>query len=272
MNLKRVFVSVSLSIALCGGLSAKTLATVDGVEITQESVAELLSQMPGASYDALPKEAQENLLNQAIERVLLSKEAKKSGVEKDGEYKTILEKVKKDLALEIWMKREFEKVKVTDKEIKEFYESNKDSFSKEETRKAKHILLKDEESAKNLIKELKKEKKDLASKFEEKAKELSIDPSAKQNGGDLGFFEAKQMVPDFSNAAFGMKKGELSSTPVQTQFGFHIIYLDDIKPKETSKLDEVKEQIENNLKMNKFRSSIQERAKSLREKAKVEYK
>jgi len=99
----------------------------------------------------------------------------------------------------------------------------------------------------------------------------STGPSG-QGGGELGWFAANQMVKPFSDAAFALKKGEITKTPVQTQFGFHVILVEDTKAAEKATFDVVKAQIENGLKMEKFRVLVADKAKTLRKNAKVTIK
>ena len=100
------------------------------------------------------------------------------------------------------------------------------------------------------------------------AKSKSTGPSG-ANGGDLGWFSSRQMVPSFSEAAFALKKGEITKKPVKTQYGYHVILLEDKKPAGHIKLETVKEQIKNVIKMEKFRNKVSKRAKELRKKAKI---
>ncbi len=252
-------------------LNAKTVyATVDGEEITQDDIDLVMRVLPGANFDTFSNEQKSQIVSQAIERKLLAKEALKEKVDQDPEYKKTLEKIKKDLALEFWMKKKFESVVVSDKEIKEFYNKNKAKFEKKAQVKARHILLKSEDEAKEVIKEL-KNAKDKLKKFIELAKEKSTGPSGK-SGGDLGWFDKTQMVPEFSDAAFKLKKGAFTKTPVKTQFGYHVIMVEDKKRSSTAPLDEVKNMIKENLKMEKFQKEMKAFSKKLKEKAKIDIK
>ncbi|MDR3346536.1 MAG: peptidylprolyl isomerase [Campylobacteraceae bacterium] len=266
------FVLGTLTVLTAMSLSAAVIATVNGQDVTDEDVGILLRQVPGAQYENLPAETQQQVLNQAIDRKLLTVYAVNSGVEKDGEYITALNKIKNEIALEVWMKKEFDKVKVTDAAIKKFYGENGDKFLQPEQIKASHILVADENEAKAIIKELSSaSSKDLAAKFAASAKEKSTDGSA-QNGGDLGWFSKGQMVKPFNDAAFALKKGEFTKTPVKTQFGYHVIYIEDKKAERKAALDEVKEQITGALKGEEFRKNVEAQAKILRDKAKVDIK
>ncbi len=267
--MRKVIIGSLATLALGVSLNAAVYATVNGSEVTDKDVANLMRAMPGQNFATLKSEQQKRVLDQAIERKLLAKEAMKSGIEKDAEYIKTLNSIKGDLALEIWMKRVFEKVKVSQKDAKAYFDKNKDKFVKPATVKARHIVVADEATAKSIIKELKGLKgKALTTKFIELAKTKSTGPSG-ANGGDLGWFNKKQMVSAFSKAAFGQAKGEVTMTPVKTQFGYHVILTEDKKGGEKVKFADAKVQIENGLKMEKFRKDVSKKAKDLRKKAKI---
>jgi len=266
------FLAISLiaSSLIIGSAFAKTYATVDGQNIDDSDIKAILSVAPGIKFETLPKDQQKKIVEQAIEKRLLSKEAIDSGIEKDPLYKSTLEKMKKDLALEIWMKKEFEKIKVSDKEIKEFYDKNSKMFKQPEMVKAKHILVKTEAEAKKIINELKKAK-NLKDSFVKLAAKKSIGPSG-PNGGELGWFDRSKMVKPFADAAFKLKKGEFTKTPVKTQFGYHVIYVEDKKAAKTMPLEKAKANIEQSLKVQAFQKHMKEIAKKLKEKADIKLK
>lgn len=254
-------------------LSATTFATVDGKNITELELAPLLNGVPTDSLNKLPAETKKHLIDRAIELQLLMDEAQKSGVEKDELFTKQLELAKKAIALRVYQEKQFQKIKVDAKEISDFYAQNKDKFVEPAQMKAKHILVKDENEAKEIIKELSNLKgADLDKKFTEIAKTKSIEPIASQSGGELGWFAAEQMVKPFSDAVSVLKKGEITKTPVKTQFGFHVILKEDAKDKKQLTQDDVKQFIEENIKQEKFQQHIKDEGKMLREKAKIEYK
>ncbi len=260
----------TLSVATAISLNASTLATVNGQKITEKQINALMQGMQGkVDYKKLPAETQKQMLNQAIERMLLINNAKKSGVERKKEYKDALKELKDSLALDVWMKSQFKSIKVTEKEAKKYYENNGDKFVKPARAKARHILLKTEEDAKKVINELKGlSGKKLEDKFIALAKEKSTGPS-KSNGGELGWFGEKQMVPEFSKATFALKKGQITTKPVKTQFGYHVILNEGKETSSKVAFKDVKDQIKNGLKMEKFRTTIKSKAKSLVKKAKI---
>ncbi len=274
MSLKKKFIGIAAAaaIAFSGAAYAKTYAEVNGKKITDQDLKFILHSLGGINFNKLPKDRQKKIIDQAIERRLLSDKAIKDGIENDPVYKQTLESIKRDLALEIWMKKQYGEISVTEKEAKDFYKKNADKFKRPELVKARHILVKTEKEAKEIINELKKagKGKKLEEKFIELAKKKSVGPSGK-NGGELGWFDRKQMVKEFSDAAFKLKKGEFTKKPVKTQFGYHIIYVEDKKPAGTIPYEKVQDSIIAQLKLNKFKEKIQKLGKELRKKAKIKY-
>ncbi len=248
-------------------LNAKDVyATVDGENITKEDIAVVLRN-PQVDFDTLPIKTQEMVINQLVEKKLLTKSALKSGVEKNDSFKEALEKIKKDLALEIWMQEEFKKISVSEKEISDYYAKNQEQFITQEKLNARHILVQSEDEAKNIIKSLDASKNKLES-FIELAKTKSTGPTGK-NGGSLGEFAANQMVPEFSSAAAALQKGSYTKSPVKTQFGYHVIYLENKTPSKKLNFDEVKDQIKQVLTQEKFRNNIKDVVAKLKESAKI---
>jgi peptidyl-prolyl cis-trans isomerase C len=269
---KKTVLSVVTSLVMANSAFAvdnKVYAVVNGDIITEQSIAVALKD-PRIKFNTLPAETQKNILDKLIEQKLLSQNALKTDVVKDEIYKTTLKSLSQDLALQVWMQKESKTIKVEDKELKEFYNKNKNLFNKPMQLNAKHILVKTEVEAKNIIKELNKAS-NLKAKFEELAKSKSVGPSGK-NGGTLGWFSLDKMVPEFSKAADTLKKDSITKTPVKTQFGFHIIYLEDREAAKAVSFKEAKVQLEQKLGQDKFIDMIQKVADGLKQKAKIEYK
>lgn len=266
--MKKVVLSVLASLALTvSSLSAaNVLATVNGQEITNSEIAQILRN-PKINFNTLPKETQKKVINQAIEKKLLTMEAMKSGVEKQTSYKNALEKLKQDLALEIWMQSEFKKIKITQADKESFYNKNKAKFQTQEALEARHILVKTQKEAQAVIQRLDKAKNKKAT-FEKIAKELSIGPTGAK-GGYLGKFSPKQMVPEFSKAASSLKKGSYSKTPVKTQFGFHVIYLENKVAAKVLSLKEVEKKITKIIIQKRYSEQIKTNVQRLRKTAKI---
>lgn len=263
----------TLSLATAISLNAAVLATVNGQNITDKDINALMQGMQrGVDYSKLPADTQKKILDQAIERRLLIENAIKSGVKKKPAYKTAMKELENNLALDIWMKSKFDSKKISDSEAKKYYQKNSDKFVKPARAKARHILVTSEDDAKKIISQLKGlSGKKLEDKFISLAKTKSTGPSAK-NGGELGWFGEKQMVPAFSKAAFGLKKGTITTTPVKTQFGYHVIYNEGKEASKKSDFKDVKAKIKQGLKMEKFRKEVSAKAKSLRKGAKITIK
>jgi foldase protein PrsA len=155
-----------------------------------------------------------------------------------------------------------DRISISDDQVKEYFEENKDSFAQEEQVEASHILVEDEETAKEV-----KEKLDNGGDFAELAKEYSTDTSNAESGGELGFFAKGEMVAEFDEKAFTMKKGEISE-PVKTEFGYHIIKVTDKKEAKEAVLDEHKEEVKDLL----FDQALQTEYGTWLEEQKEEYK
>ena len=256
---------------------AQTLVTVNGSAITQEDVDSALMNATQGRFNQVPPEKQaefrQQVLQQLIGTELVYGDAKKTGVltskEFKDEYVKVQERVKKQLAIQVWQKQQLDKVKISDKELKSYYSKNKDEFNEKESVHARHILVKTESEAKKITLELKSLSGDaLKNKFIELAKAKSTGPSGPK-GGDLGYFAQGQMVPEFNDTVFKMKKGTVTKTPVKTQFGFHVIYLEDKKTSTVRKFAEVKTVIDQRLKMEKFKSVMKVKMDDLQKQATI---
>lgn len=258
-------------------VSASTLITVNGTKITQQDVDTALMNATQGRFNQVPADKQaefrKQVLEQLIAKELVYGDAKKTGVLKTKEFKDefakVQQRVKKELAIQVWQKQQLDKIKVSNKELKNYYDKNKEEFNEKESVHARHILVKTEDEAKNIVKDLKSLKGEaLKVKFIEEAKSKSTGPSGPK-GGDLGYFAKGQMVPEFNDKVFSMKVGDVSA-PVKTQFGYHVIYLEDKKAKKTLAFTEVKSFIEQRLKMEKFKVVMQDKMLKLKNKAKIE--
>ena len=263
--MKKIITSTIAAFTLAASLHAtEVIATVNGVDITHEDLQSYLQQMPPEARQS-QNLTKENLREQLIQRELLTQYAIKSGIEKDAEYKQLLNRLKRDLAFEIWMGQEIDAIDISETRMREYYEANKERFSQVATDqvRARHILVESESEAKNIIATLQKSK-NIKDDFIQSAKKNSTCPSA-ANGGDLGFFGQGQMVPEFERASFGLKKGEITTQPVKTEFGYHIILIDDTK----SQYEVLKPMIERNLKMPLFGKKLEEITEQEKNRAKI---
>jgi parvulin-like peptidyl-prolyl isomerase len=260
-------VALGTSIAMAGDV----LATVNGKKITTEDAERFIkATSPQQTFSSIKESDKKIVTDRLIERVLFIEAAEKEGVEKDPEFEKALNIAKDELMINQWMKKQYEATVVSDGEAKEFYEKNKEQFQKPAQVHARHILIKDDEAAaKKIIEDLKGLKGEkLKEKYIALAKEKSEGPTGPK-GGDLGYFGPKQMVPEFDKAVFALGKGEVTTEPVKTQFGYHVIYVEDKKDATTVPYDQVKGQIVQNLKQTQFRKMLEKSAKELKSKAKI---
>ncbi len=237
---------------------SKILATVNGTPITEDEVNEFLMGLGqrGASYNT--PEGRKVILNQLIGDKLMLIDAKRNLLEAEPAFKAQLAKMKDRLLTGYALEKVLERVTVTDKEAEEYYEANKAKFAIGETVNASHILVDTEEKALEILGEIKSGKS-----FEDAAKEYSSCPS-KEQGGALGDFGRGQMVPEFDTAVFEMQVGEVTETPVKTQFGFHIIKLNSKKEASTAPFAEIAPEIKEGLLGEKRRAAYESKINQLK--------
>ncbi|WP_432402733.1 peptidylprolyl isomerase [Wukongibacter sp. M2B1] len=217
----------------------KILAVVNGKEITENDVNVLLQNFVAqGNMNFNSEQGKKQILDELINQELFYLDAIENNYDKEEEFLKELEINKVNILKNYSLKKVLNGVSVTDEEIKEYFNNNQESFKTPESIQASHILVKEEEEINKVAKEI-----EGGLDFEEAAAKYSTCPS-KQRGGDLGFFTRGQMVPEFENAAFAMKEGEVSE-PVKTQFGYHLIKLVDKKESASQKFEEVKDQIKN---------------------------
>ncbi len=264
----------TLSLVAAVSLNATVFATVNGMDITEREIAPIVAGLgPNVDISKLPDNIKKEILERSIMQQLLLKEAKDSGVAKGERFNRELELAKEMLTIRLWQEEKAKNIKVAENDIKAFYDKNKAKFMQPAQIKAGHILVKTEAEAKTIINDLKNFKgDDLVKNFAITAAQKSLEPAARQTGGALGWFSEHQMVKPFYDAAKALKKGEISSKPVKTQFGYHVILKEDAKDAHQATFSEAKPAIENILKQEKLKETITKEAKDLRAKAKVEYK
>lgn len=243
--MKKVFVSILGIVFLCLFLSCAKkeeqrgpyLAKVGSVKITSADLERDIKNLPEFAQKLFEGTAgREKFLDEMIKKELLYQEAVKRGLDKDPEFLHKLEEFKKLTLIGQLLEKEIEaKAKVTDQDVKDYYEKHKEELSSISQIRASHILVKSEGEAKKIIERVKK-----GEDFAAIAKKNSIDPGSAKNGGDLGYFSSGQMVPEFEAAAAKLKKGEISSEPVKTKFGYHIIKVTDRKTGDAVEFEKIK--------------------------------
>ena len=199
------------------GAADPVVATVDGSPIFRSEVVDFQKSLP-QQYQALPIQMlYPALLDKLIEIKLIAGAGEKAKLADDEEVKRRLRQAQDRIVEEVYLQRIIAK-SVTEETLRKRYDEYVKKTPARQEISARHILVQTESEAKDILTELKK-----GADFAELAKTRSIDPSAKEQGGDLGFFTRDEMVPEFSNAAFKLKDGETSPAPVKTQYGWHII-------------------------------------------------
>ncbi len=270
--MKKLIIGTILVVVSSTGLLAKNYAKVDGEYITDKDVENILASSQGApSLDQLPKDTVNKIVKQIVERKLLAKHAISTGIKNKKEYTEKLAQIEEALATDVWMRYELGKVKVTPKEVKDFYNNHIDKFSKPAEVQARHILVKTEKEAQDIIKILNKtSSKKVEEKFIELAKEKSTGPSGK-NGGELGWFSQEKMVKPFADAAFALNSKSFTKKPVQTKFGWHIIYVEDKKAATTVPFETIADKLAEAAKTEKFKKELDDKVGELVKRAKVQY-
>lgn len=258
---------VALSLSACNSDTTfssndnqgKPVAVVNGVNIIDEDVTANMANIPANLIAGKEQEIRKNITDQLIERELILQDADNANLMNDEEFKKLYQNLVRNLALE-YMVNKKRVDGVTDEMIQAEYDKNKENYIYP-TVKARHILVKTEDEAKAIIKKLEK-----GADFVELAKKESTGPSGK-NGGDLGWFNMKQMVPEFATAAFTTEKGKFTTEPVKTQFGYHVILVEDRKDDNVATLEMVSEPLRQQLQNNALRTYID----GLKQAAKIKH-
>lgn len=295
---KKSFVGFVLTGILSVGIvGAKTLATVtfpdtqvnkkkgrhgrhsrpekpDVVSITENDFDVIKQRNPNFDFNKLKPEQKKALLEQAINNLLIEREAKKEKLDDTAEFAKRMAGYKKQLLVEIWAKHQAEaigKEDIPEDQLRKYYQDNKTQFVQQEA-KARHILVKTEADAKRVISELNKTPKTRIEKeFIDIANRESIDPNTKnsKNGGDLGKFQKNQMASEFSNAVFALKPGSYTKTPVKTEFGYHVIYLMSKNELKTPTFEQARQTIIGILKEHQFQEYVKGELEKLRKNVRI---
>lgn len=240
--------------------SAEVVATVDGTNLTRGTFDFYVKAATGKAPADLTPEQRQDALDSLVRMQLIANQSQKDGLDKDHEIAAALTLSRLDV-LQRALQQQYLKDKTpTEQELRAEYETQLAQMPRTEYH-ARHILVQTEEAANQLLARLKK-----GEKFERVARE-SMD-SSKDNGGDLGWFSPQSMVKPFSDAVMTLKKGETTAKPVQTQFGWHIIRLDDTREVQPPPFDAVQPQLGQVVLAKKFKGYSDELLKT----AKVEKK
>jgi peptidyl-prolyl cis-trans isomerase C len=217
--------------------SDPVVARVNGYEIHQSDLAIADEELGANTQGMSPDAKREQLIGFLTDMVLVARAAEAKGMGSTTEFARKLQFAKTKILMEAYLQAEA-KTALTDQALHQVYDTAVKEMGKEEEVHARHILVPTEDEAKAILAELKK-----GADFATLAKEKTQDPSGKTNGGDLGYFTKGQMVPEFSDVAFKLGKGELSE-PVKSQFGWHIIKVEDKRTKPVPTFEQIKPQLE----------------------------
>jgi peptidyl-prolyl cis-trans isomerase C len=236
--MKRI-AAVALACSLTLPVYAKDIASVNGQGISQEKYDQFVSLLVSQGAQDTPQ-LRAQVKQEMISRLVAVQAAEKAGLQKDPAVRQETELATQSILVRALMAKYLKDHPVTDADLQKEYDTLKAQQADRKEYKLRHILVKDEGQAKTLLQSIKSGKLS----FEAAAKKDSIDTGSGKNGGELGWGPATNYVPEFAQAVEQMKKGDLSAQPVQTQFGWHIIQVEDVRPIAFPSFEEAKPQLE----------------------------
>ena len=236
---------------------AQNVATVNGKPIPAAKVDQVVKQVVAQGKATDSPQLREAIKKDLIGREVLIQEADKQGIGTRPDVKNAIDNARQSIIINAMLADYIKKNPVKDADIKAEYDKYKAQVGEKEYH-ARHILVGTEDEAKQIIAKLKG-----GAKFEDLAKQ-SKDPGSAQNGGDLDWASPASFVPEFSKAMTSLQKGAITETPVHSQFGWHVIKLEDVRPAKIPPLEEVKQQVAESLQQRKlatFREELMKKAK-----------
>ncbi|HYP86062.1 peptidylprolyl isomerase [Variovorax sp.] len=261
--MKKQFLKVAATAALLGALSvaaqAQNIAIVNGQPVPKSRMDALAEQLKAAGRPVTP-EMEPALKEEIVMREVFMQAAREKGLDKTDLYKSQVDLMRQAILIRQLFEDYTKTHPITDAQIQAEYDKFAAANSGKEY-KVRHILVENEDQAKKIIADLKK-----GGKFEDIAKKQSKDPGSAANGGDLDWASPASFVPEFSEAMTKLDKGQMTQTPVKSQFGWHIIRVDDVRQAKLPSLAELKPQISQQLQQ----QQLQKFQEDLRAKAKVE--
>ena len=255
---RATLLAAAVALALPLAAAAQNIAMVNGKPVPKARVDALLVQATKQGQQKTP-ELEKQARDAVVLREMFMQEAEKKGIAATADFKAQMDFARQTILINELFADYQKKNPVSEAEVKAEYDKVKAQSAGTEYR-ARHILVEKEEDAKALIAQIKG-----GAKFEDLAKKNSKDPGSGEKGGDLDFANPKAYVPEFSEALVKLKKGEMTDTPVKSQFGFHIIRLEDTREAQFPALAEVEPQIKQNLsqqKLAKYRDEIKSKSKT----------
>jgi peptidyl-prolyl cis-trans isomerase C len=216
--------------------AATTVATVNGKQLSSELFDVFVKAVSGGTHDAPTDEQKAQLLDQLINMTLAAQSAEKDGLAKDSAVQARLDLLRTQILAEAASEKFVKANPISEADLKVEYDTQVAAMPKEY--KARHILVEKKETAESIIRELQ-----AGGDFAKLAEKESKDSSGK-SGGDLGWFSPQTMVKPFADAVAALEKGKYTTEPVQSEFGFHVILLEDVRSPEVPEFEQVKPQVE----------------------------
>lgn len=258
LSLRLAKLAAAALLPIASAALAQNAAVVNNKPIPKQRVDDFVAALVAQGRPDTP-ELRAAVRDELIARELFVQEAEKKGLTRNAEVQRQLDNLRQDVLIRALIRDYLKANPVKDEEIKAEYEKVRKQAGDKEYR-ARHILVESEDDAKQIIDQLKK-----GAKFEELAKK-SKDTGSAQSGGDLDWNTPQTFVKEFSDAMVKLDKGKFTETPVKTQFGYHVIRLDDIREAKAPPLEEVRPQIQQEIE----RQRVQALQQSLRAKAKIQ--
>lgn len=218
-------------------LGNPVVATVYGEDVMRSDVFNFISNLPENVRQMPIQNLFPLALDQVVNNRVISEKAKSANLSEDKEVTDLVTQAKDQIIRNVYLERQVT-AQITNKKLTEAYQNLLENISKIQETKARHILVQSEDEAKAIIKQL-----DDGADFAELAKEKSTGPSA-ERGGDLGYFAKNEMVPEFAEVAFSLDVGQYTKDPVKTQFGWHVISVEDRRQRPEPEFEKVKPQLE----------------------------
>jgi peptidyl-prolyl cis-trans isomerase C len=259
LKLSRILAVAALSCAFSAPVWAQNIATVNGKPIPQSLADSVANSMAKQQGQAVTPQLKEMVKNELISREVMVQEADKLSLDKETAVQDEIRISRQNILIRALFNAYLQKHPITDAQIKTEYDKFVKTFGTTEY-KAQHILVPSEKEAQDIIAQLKK-----GAKFSDLAKKYSKDTGSAANGGDLGWSTPNNYVPPFAKALEALKPGQYTQTPVQSQFGWHVIKLDATRPAKAPTMDQLKPQIQAELQ----RQEVTKYQDELRAKAKI---
>ncbi len=259
MKFTQTLIAVAILSLTPSAFAADAVATVNGKQIKQ-SVYDYIAKDAATRGQKVDAQVKNVIVNKLVDSELVYQEAQKLGLDKQPDYIAREELARRELLTSTFLQDFVKKNPISDADSKAAYEQYKKAYGDKEY-SARHILVKTEAEAKDIIAQLGK-----GGDFAKIAKEKSLDPGSKEKGGDLGWFSPATMVKPFSDVVANLQKGATSNSPVQTQFGWHVIKLVDTRAAQPLPYEKLKDGLQKNLQQR----NLEKLMSDLRAKAKID--